>query len=145
MAWGRQHAGSALSSLGLIQDNLSLYMQWRSNTSVVDSVGDPYLWVKNPAPDLSPDPDPTLDPTNFFSDFKDAKKIFFIFHAGSALSSLGLIQDNGVAPVLWTVLRIHDILVRIRICGSTSLTKESCSRSVSRSGSNSVQVQHCLP
>jgi hypothetical protein len=25
------------------------------------------------------DPDPTPDPTSFFSDFKDAKKIFFSF------------------------------------------------------------------
>ncbi len=30
---------------------------------------------------MDPDPDPTLDPTSFFSDFKDAKKLisFSIF------------------------------------------------------------------
>jgi hypothetical protein len=51
--------------------------------------------------------------------------------AGSALFSLGLMQDNlticlyamAVKPVMWTVLGIRDILVRIRICGSVSLTK----------------------
>ncbi len=32
---------------------------------------DPYLWL------MDPDPDATLDPTLFFSDFKDAKKIIF--------------------------------------------------------------------
>ncbi len=31
---------------------------------------DPYIWLT--------DPDPTPDPTPFFSDFKDAKKIFFL-------------------------------------------------------------------
>jgi hypothetical protein len=31
--------------------------------------------------DSDPDPDPTPNPTPFFSDFKDAKKIFFIFFA----------------------------------------------------------------
>jgi hypothetical protein len=30
-------------------------------------------------PDPAPYPDPTTDPTPFFSDFKDAKIIFFIF------------------------------------------------------------------
>ncbi len=34
---------------------------------------DPYLWV------MDSDSDPTLDPTPFFSIFKDAKKNFFIF------------------------------------------------------------------
>jgi hypothetical protein len=71
-------------------------------------------------------------------------------HAGSAPSSLGLIQDNlslckAVKPVLWTVLGIRDILVRIRICGSVPMTDGSCFRSVTRSVPNSVQVQHCLP
>ncbi len=28
---------------------------------------------------MDPDPDPTQDPTPFFSDFKDAKKIFIFF------------------------------------------------------------------
>jgi hypothetical protein len=32
---------------------------------------DPYLWL------MDPDPYPTLDPTSFFSDFKDAKKNIF--------------------------------------------------------------------
>ncbi len=34
------------------------------------SVGDPHLWLM--------DPDPTSNPTPFFSDFKDAKKNFLI-------------------------------------------------------------------
>ena len=44
-----------------------------SYSSLVTSVGDPYLWL------MDPDPDPTPDLTPFFSDFKDAKKLFF-FH-----------------------------------------------------------------
>jgi hypothetical protein len=28
---------------------------------------------------MDPDPDPTADPTHFFSGFKDAKKLFFSF------------------------------------------------------------------
>jgi hypothetical protein len=34
---------------------------------------DPYLWL------MYPDPGPTPDPTPFFNDFKDVKKIIFIF------------------------------------------------------------------
>jgi len=42
---------------------------------------DPYLWLT--------DPDPTPDPTFFFSDFKDAKQIFFIiFYLNISLSSV---------------------------------------------------------
>ncbi len=53
------------------------------------SVGDPwhfgadpdprictYLWLMDP--DLASDQDPTPDPSSFFIDFKDAKKIFFL-------------------------------------------------------------------
>ncbi len=29
---------------------------------------------------MDPDPDPTPDPTPFFSDFKDAKKLFFSYN-----------------------------------------------------------------
>jgi hypothetical protein len=43
-------------------------------------VGDPGLFGADSDPRLRSDPDPTPDPTPFFSDFKDAKKIiFFIF------------------------------------------------------------------
>ncbi len=38
---------------------------------LVSGSPDPYLWLM--------DPDPTPDPTPFFSDFKDAKKKYF-FH-----------------------------------------------------------------
>jgi hypothetical protein len=48
---------------------------------------DPYLWV------MDPDPNPTPDPTPLFSDFKDAKKIFFSYNLpAGTLSSVLKIQ-----------------------------------------------------
>ncbi len=44
-------------------------------------------------PDPAPYPDPTTDPTPFFSDFKDAKKIFFLH------MRKGKDPDSG--PYLW--------------------------------------------
>ncbi len=48
-----------------------------------------------------------------------------------------VIMQGGKIPVLWTVLGIHDILLRIQICGSVHLTNGSCSGSGSNSGSAS--------
>ncbi len=42
-------------------------------------VGDPGQFGADSDPRLRSDPDPTPDPTPFFSDFKDAKKLFFKF------------------------------------------------------------------
>jgi hypothetical protein len=72
------------------------------------------LTKMDPAPDLPPVSDPTPDPTHFFSDFKNAKKKFFIFNAGSSLSSLTLIPDNkslcngGKIPLMLWIRRIHN-------------------------------------
>ncbi len=59
---------------------------------------DPYLWLtdQNPDPIQHPeqtsDPTSTLDPTPFFSDFKDAKKIFYYnLHAGTLSSVFNLL------------------------------------------------------
>jgi hypothetical protein len=42
-------------------------------------VGDPGQFGANSDPRLRTDPDPTPDLTPFFSDFKDAKKLFFSY------------------------------------------------------------------
>ncbi len=68
------------------------------------SVGDPwnfgagpYLWL------IDPDPDPTTDPTLFFSDFKDAKNPILITYP----------QAHYFSP-LNTFIRKGKIQVRIR-------------------------------
>ncbi len=50
---------------------------WGSVTSWCGSA-DPYFWLTDPHPAPDPDPGPTPDPTPFFSDFKYAKKNFFL-------------------------------------------------------------------
>ncbi len=68
----------------------------------------PYLWL------MDPDPDPTLDPTSFFSDFKYAKKISILQALQYSISvrSTPLGEKGRIRS--WIRIRTSDLWIRNR-------------------------------
>ncbi len=62
---------SSLDDMGLDLGNISILFGSIWDPWHFGADADPHRWL------MDPDPDPDPDPTPFFSDFKDAKKIFF--------------------------------------------------------------------